>query len=256
MSQGDSPLLEVEDLKKSYGGVKAMDGVSFTVQRGSITGLIGPNGAGKSTALAVIGGFVRPTDGRIRFDGLDITRQPMHDRARQGLVRTFQMARVFGNLTTIENLVVAAPQQRGETVSGIIFGKRHWRAQEGQLVEAARSMLDTFGMADKADELARNLSGGQKRAVEIMRALMMKPKLLLLDEPMAGLSPSLSRQLEDVLLELAAGGLSLLLVEHELDTVDRLCGKVVVMAQGRVLSEGRMSELRFSREVQDAYVIG
>jgi ABC-type branched-subunit amino acid transport system ATPase component len=256
LSDANSPVLEVEHLAKTYGGVRAMDGVSFTVQRGSITGLIGPNGAGKSTALAVIGGLVTPSGGRVRFDGLDITRQPMHVRARAGLVRTFQMARVFGNLTTIENLLVAAPDQRGESVSGVIVGRRYWRGQECQLVDAARSMLDTSGMADKADEPARNLSGGQKRAVEIMRALMMKPRLLLLDEPMAGLSPSLSRQLEDVLLKLAEDGLSLLLVEHELDTVDRLCGKVVVMAQGKVLSEGRMSELRLSREVQDAYVIG
>jgi ABC-type branched-subunit amino acid transport system ATPase component len=256
VSEGSSTVLEVQDLKKAYGGVRAMDGVSFRVERGSITGLIGPNGAGKSTALAVIGGFVRPTRGRIRFDGIDITRQPMHVRARHGLVRTFQMARVFGNLTTLENLLVAAPAQRGESLAGIVLGRRSWRAQERELVEAARSVLDTFGMSDKADEPARTLSGGQKRAVEIMRALMMKPKLLLLDEPMAGLSPSLSRQLEDVLLGLADSGLSLLLVEHELDTVDRLCGKVVVMAQGKVLSEGRMSELRLNREVQDAYVIG
>jgi ABC-type branched-subunit amino acid transport system ATPase component len=256
LSQGGSPVLEVDDLEKSYGGVRAVDGVSFSVERGSITGLIGPNGAGKSTALAAIGGFVRPTGGRIRFDGVDITRQSMHVRARHGLVRTFQMARVFGNLTTMENLLVAAPTQQGEGLAGIILGRRRWGAQERDLVDTARAMMDTFAMADKADEPARTLSGGQKRAVEIMRALMMKPKLLLLDEPMAGLSPSLSRQLEDVLLGLAEGGLSLLLVEHELDTVDRLCGKVVVMAQGKVLSEGRMSELRVNREVQDAYVIG
>ena len=256
MNDGRSPVLEVLDLEKQYGGVRAMDGVSFDVDRGSITGLIGPNGAGKSTALAVIGGFVRPTGGRIRFDGVDITRQPMHIRARHGLVRTFQMARVFGSLTTIENLLVAAPSQRGESFAGIVIGRRSWRSQERELIQTARELLDTFGMTDKADEPARNLSGGQKRAVEIMRALMMKPKLLLLDEPMAGLSPSLSRQLEDVLLKLAQDGLSLLLVEHELDTIDRLCGKVVVMAQGKVLSEGRMSELRVNREVQDAYVIG
>jgi len=166
------------------------------------------------------------------------------------------MARVFGNLTTIENLLVAVPRQRGESAAGILAGKRYWRGEERQLVENARVLLDTFGMSTNADDPARTLSGGQKRAVEIMRALMMKPKLLLLDEPMAGLSPSLSRQLEDMLLRLAGDGLSLLLVEHELDTVDRLCGKVVVMAQGRVLSEGRMAELRLSREVQDAYVIG
>lgn len=251
-----APILEVDTLVKHYGGVHAVDGVSFTVARGSITGLIGPNGAGKSTVLAVIGGYVGPTGGTIRFDGDDITSTPMYARARRGLVRTFQMARVFGNLTTIENLLVAAPAQRGESAAGILGGRRYWRNQETELVAQARDMLDTFAMGAKADEPARNLSGGQKRAVEIMRALMMQPKLLLLDEPMAGLSPSLSRQLEDVLLGLAEGGLSLLLVEHELDTVDRICGRVVVMAQGRVLSEGRMAELRLNREVQDAYVIG
>ncbi|MDQ2960014.1 MAG: ABC transporter ATP-binding protein [Candidatus Dormibacteraeota bacterium] len=249
-------LLEVDHLERHYGGVRAVDGVSFTVERGSITGLIGPNGAGKSTALAVIGGFVSPSAGKVWFDGADITDLAMHERARRGLVRTFQMARVFGNLTTIENLLVAAPAQKGESAAGVVRGRRFWRNQENELVAEAHRMLDVFGMAAKADEPSRNLSGGQKRAVEIMRALMMKPKLLLLDEPMAGLSPSLSRQLEDVLLRLADEGLSLLLVEHELDTVDRICGKVVVMAQGKVLSEGRMSELRLSREVQDAYVIG
>jgi branched-chain amino acid transport system permease protein len=249
-------ILGVDRLEKHYGGVRAVDGVSFTVERGSITGLIGPNGAGKSTVLAVIGGYVSPTAGRIQFDSADITGHPMHARARVGLVRTFQMARVFGNLTTIENLLVAAPRQRGESAAGILAGRRFWRGEERRLVETARALLDTFGMSSKADDPARTLSGGQKRAVEIMRALMMEPKLLLLDEPMAGLSPSLSRQLEDMLLRLAGDGLSLLLVEHELDTVDRLCGKVVVMAQGRVLSEGRMAELRLSREVQDAYVIG
>lgn len=253
---GEGALLEVVDLHKHYGGVRAVDRASFTVERGSITGLIGPNGAGKSTALAVIGGLVPPSAGRVRFEGADITRLPMHIRARRGLVRTFQMARVFGSLTTLENLVVAAPDQRGERAAGIILGRRYWREQEQRLVDEARALLETFGMTEKADELARNLSGGQKRAVEIMRALMMKPKLLLLDEPMAGLSPSLTRDLEDVLLGLTGRGLTLLLVEHELDTVERLCGKVVVMAQGRVLSEGRMSELRLSREVQDAYVIG
>jgi neutral amino acid transport system ATP-binding protein len=251
-----APILEVDRLEKHYGGVRAVDGISFTVERGSITGLIGPNGAGKSTALAMIGGFVQPSGGRIRFDGVDITGMAMHARARRGLVRTFQMARVFANLTTLENLLVAAPRQRGERAAGVLGGRRFWGGQEAQLVSEAQAMLETFSMAPKANDLAGTLSGGQKRAVEIMRALMMQPKLLLLDEPMAGLSPSLSRELEDVLLKLAADGLSLLLVEHELESVDKLCGKVVVMAQGKVLAEGKMSELRVSREVQDAYVIG
>jgi ABC-type branched-subunit amino acid transport system ATPase component len=250
------PILEVRNLVRHYGGVHAVDGVSFTVDRGAVTGLIGPNGAGKSTALNVIGGFVPPGGGQVIFDDDDVTGLPMHRLARRGLVRTFQLARVFGGLTTIENLLVAVPRQRGETALGILAGKRYWGRQERELLEEARSMLRSFGMEDKRDEIARNLSGGQKRAVETMRALMMKPKLLLLDEPMAGLSPSLSRQLEDLFLKLTGEGLTILLVEHSLGTVERVCNKVVVMAQGKVLSEGRMTELRARKEVQDAYVIG
>jgi len=249
-------ILRVDGLVKTYGGVHAVDGVSFMVERGSITGLIGPNGAGKSTVLAAVCGFITPTAGRIWFDGEEITGKPMHQIARRGLVRTFQMARVFGGLTAIENLLVAVPQQRGESPLGIVSGGWYWRRQERELVEEAREMLHRFGLEGKEDEYGRNLSGGQKRAVEIMRALMMKPKLLLLDEPMAGLSPTLSLQLERTFTRLAEGGLTLFIVEHELDTVDRICGKVIVMSQGRVLSEGRMSELRTRKEVQDAYVIG
>ena len=256
MTAAVRPILEVRNLIKRYGGVHAVDGVSFTVERGTITGLIGPNGAGKSTVLNVVGGLLSRDGGQVIFDGEDVSGQPMHRLAGRGLVRTFQLARVFGGLTTIENLLVAAPRHRGESALGILAGKRYWGEHERLLVEQARELLASFGMTGKEDEYARNLSGGQKRAVETMRALMMKPKLLLLDEPMAGLSPSLSRQLEDLFLSLSADGLSLLLVEHGLDTVERICGKVVVMAQGKVLSEGRMAELRTRREVQDAYVIG
>jgi ABC-type branched-subunit amino acid transport system ATPase component len=256
MNEPLGAILEVNELAKHYGGVRAADGVTFTVERGSITGLIGPNGAGKSTVLNVIGGFLSPTSGSIRFDGEEIAGRPMHLLARHGLVRTFQMARVFGNLTTLENLLVAAPRQRGETALGLLGGRSYWGRQERDLIQQAKDLLRAFGMETKMDEYARTLSGGQKRAVETMRALMMKPKLLLLDEPMAGLSPSLSEQLEDLFMKLVADGLTILLVEHELDTVDRICGKVVVLAQGRVLSEGRMAELRTRKEVQDAYVIG
>jgi branched-chain amino acid transport system ATP-binding protein len=249
-------ILRVDELVKTYGGVRAVDGVSFTVERGSITGLIGPNGAGKSTVLGVISGFLAPTSGHIWFDGEDISGKPMHRIARKGLVRTFQMARVFGGLTALENLLVSVPNQRGESALGIVGGSWYWRAQERELLEHARELFNRFGLEGKEDEYGRNLSGGQKRAVEIMRALMMKPRMLLLDEPMAGLSPALSLQLERTFVRLAEEGLTLLIVEHELDTVDRICGKVIVMSQGRVLSEGRMSELRTRKEVQDAYVIG
>ena len=253
---GAAPILEVKNLVRHFGGVHAVDGVSFKVEPGTITGLIGPNGAGKSTVLNVIGGFVSPGSGQILFDGQDVTGWPMHRLARAGLVRTFQMARVFGGLTALENLTVAAPGQRGETALGVLAGGMYWGAQEREVLDDSRKLMRAFGMQAKADEPARNLSGGQKRAVETMRALMTKPRLLLLDEPMAGLSPSLSLQLENLFTELAAGGLSLLLVEHELDVVDRLCSKVIVMAQGRVLAEGRMAELRTRKDVQDAYVIG
>jgi len=250
------PILEVEGLVKRYGGVHAVDGVSFSVERASITGIIGPNGAGKSTVLGVVSGFLPPTSGRIRFDGDDVTGEPMHRLARRGLVRTFQLARVFGGLTALENLAVAAPRQRGERTLGVLGGRWVWGTEEPGVVGRARRLLHTFGMAASENEYARNLSGGQRRAVEVMRALMTGARLLVLDEPMAGLSPALSRQLEEAFLRLVEEGLSLLLVEHELDTVERICGKVVVMAQGRVLSEGRMAELRLRQEVQDAYVIG
>jgi ABC-type branched-subunit amino acid transport system ATPase component len=251
-----APLLSVHGLVKRYGGVHAVDGISFSVEERSITGLIGPNGAGKSTVLSVVSGSVPPGGGRVEVAGEDVTGWGMHRLARRGVVRTFQVARVFGNLTAIENLLVAVPHHRGESALGLLLGRRFWARQEREAVERARALFAEFGLEGREDEYGRNLSGGQRRAVEIMRALMMRPSLLLLDEPMAGLSPRLSRQLEDHLLRLREEGLTLLLVEHELQTVDRLCSRVVVMAHGRLLAEGRMAELRTRREVQDAYVVG
>lgn len=253
---GGQVLLAAEDLGKHYGGVRAVDGATLMISPGSITGLIGPNGAGKTTVLGIISGFIRPDSGCVRFGGQDVTRLPAYRRARRGLVRTFQLPHEFGRLTTIENLMAAAPGQRAETAVGILAGKPYWRAQDREILARAARLLDLFGMTDKADEPAARLSGGQKRMLEVMRALMAQPALLLLDEPMAGLSPALSSRLEQICLGLKAEGLSIVLVEHELGAVDRLCDHVVVMAQGRVLSEGTMAELRVSKEVQRAYVVG
>ena len=253
---GPGPILRVVDLVRQYGGVRAVDGVSFELQPQTITGIIGPNGAGKSTVLTVISGFVPPTSGTVEFLGQDVTRLPMHRRAQLGLVRTFQIARVFEGLTAIENLMVAVPNQRSLTVKGLVAGKRYWRAEEEEILERAWGLMSTFGMADKANEKAGRLSGGQRRAVEIMRALMMRPKLLLVDEPMAGLNPKLTRELEEVFLALREQGLSLLIIEHELDTVERICSEVLVMAWGKVIARGEMAELRTRKEVQDAYVVG
>ncbi|HUY56312.1 MAG TPA: ABC transporter ATP-binding protein [Candidatus Micrarchaeaceae archaeon] len=253
---GADQLLRVTDLVKHYGGVHAVDGVSFDLRPGTITGIIGPNGAGKSTVLTVVSGFTPATSGRIEFDGADITTEPTDRRARRGLVRTFQIARVFDGLTALENLIVAVPQQRSLTARGLALGRRFWGPEEDEIVARALQLMSTFGMADKANERAGSLSGGQRRAVEIMRVLMTRPKLLLVDEPMAGLNPRLVRQLEEVLVGLREQGLTVLIIEHELDTVERICSEVLVMAWGKVIARGDMAELRTRREVQDAYVVG
>jgi branched-chain amino acid transport system permease protein len=250
----DDICLEVQDLRRDFGGVWAVDGASFSIRRGGITGLIGPNGAGKSTVVNIIGGALRPSAGRVIFEGQDITHLPPHERARRGLVRTYQLSSEFGRLTVLENLLVAAPEQRGERFRTLLFGKRYWREQERELVDRARALLERFSMSPKEDEYAGNLSGGQKRLVEIMRALMAKPKLVLLDEPMAGVNPTLARSIEDDMASLAREGVTLLFVEHELEVVDRLCESVVAMALGQVLAIGTMAELRARKDVLDAYL--
>jgi ABC-type branched-subunit amino acid transport system ATPase component len=250
-------ILEVEDLVRAFGGVRAVDGASFSVPAGQITGLIGPNGAGKSTLLNVIAGTDRPTAGRVRFQGgEDITGLPAHRLARRGIVRTFQLSSEFGRLTVLENLVVAAPHQRGSTFWGALRSKRFWGPEESRLILRAQDLLERFSMAHAADQYAGELSGGQKRLVEIMRALMAEPQVLLLDEPLAGVLPSLARTVEEHLLSLRREGLSMLLVEHELGAVERLTDSVIVMAQGRVLARGTMADMREHKEVVDAYLVG
>jgi ABC-type branched-subunit amino acid transport system ATPase component len=248
-------LLEVRGLRKDYGGVRAVDDTSFTVPAGGITGLIGPNGAGKSTVLGMIAGAIRPTAGSVVFDGSHIEGKPPYQLARQGLVRTFQIAGVFDRLTVLENLLVGQPM-RGESLRGALLGKRYWRGEQAAAVGRGRDLLRRFELAEKQDEYAGNLSGGQKRLLEIARALMARPRLLLLDEPMAGVNPVLVRRIEEYLRELSAEGLTMLMVEHSLPVVERLCDPVVVMAQGRTVSTGTMAELRSRREVLDAYLIG
>ena len=249
-------MLSVRDLRRNFGGVVAVSGASFDALRGRITGLIGPNGAGKSTTLDMIAGATPPSSGRVLFEGREVTQMPAYQRARNGIIRTFQTSSEFARLTVLENLLVAAPRLRGEGLFGSLLGKWYWRAEEQEEVERARNLLTRFELPGKEDEYAGNLSGGQKRLLEIMRGLMARPKILLLDEPMAGVNPSLARRIEGLLLELNQEGLTMIMVEHELGTVERLCNPVVVMADGRVLRQGTMAELRQDREVLDAYLIG
>jgi ABC-type branched-subunit amino acid transport system ATPase component len=250
------PVLQVRGITKRFGGVTAVDDVTFEIHPGTITGLIGPNGAGKSTALGIVAGAIRADGGHIEFLGTDVSGLPTFRRSRLGLVRTFQVSSEFGRLTLLENLVVSAPQHYAESMRASLWGPRAWRRHEEELIERAIVVLTRFGMRDKANEYAGNLSGGQKRILEIMRGLMAEPKLLLLDEPMSGVNPSLIRQIEEHLVMLQEAGLAMILVEHELSVVGRLCGNVVVMAMGRILAEGTMDQLRGNDEVVDAYLAG
>jgi ABC-type branched-subunit amino acid transport system ATPase component len=256
LSRGAVPALEVRDLRIDFGGVHAVDGTSFSVPTGRVIGLIGPNGAGKSTALKLIAGALRPTSGEILHNGEDIAGKPAWEVARRGLIRTFQLSAEFARLTVIENLLVAAPGQRATTFLGSLRGKRYWRGQQRELIERARQLLDEFGIAAKADEYAGTLSGGQKRLLEISRALMAEPKLLLLDEPLAGVNPTLRLTVEEHLRRLRDEGMTMVMVEHELSAVERCCDSVIVMAQGRVLASGSMEEMRANEEVVDAYLVG
>jgi len=255
-SGGQAELLVLEDLHKSFGGVRAVAGATLSVPRGQITGLIGPNGAGKSTVVGLIGGSLRPDTGRIEFDGRPITGLPAYRRARLGLVRTYQLSSEFRRLTVLENMVAAAPMQRGERFRVLLQGRRAWRDEERQLASKARGLLDRFALGDKENEYAGNLSGGQKRLLEIARSLMARPVLLLLDEPMAGVNPTFSRTIERYLAEVNEEGVSMVLVEHELDVVERLCDSVVVMARGEVIARGDMSDVRSRPEVRNAYLVG
>ena len=252
---GDA-LLEVSDVRCSFGGVQAVAGTSFTVREGTFTALIGPNGAGKSTMVNIIGGQIRPTAGSVQFAGRSLTGMAPHEISQAGITRTFQTANIFPRLTVLENLLLGVREWSGESFWSAVLGKWRWGSQEATLVEKAQDMLERFGLTRLQNEYAGELSGGQRRLVEIMRALMAEPKLLLLDEPMAGINPSLARSIAEMLSALLADGVTLVMVEHDLHLVERVCNPVICMVQGRVLAQGSMTELRENREVIDAYLEG
>jgi ABC-type branched-subunit amino acid transport system ATPase component len=252
-----SDVLVVRDLAIAFGGVQAVDSVSFTCSKGQITGLIGPNGAGKSTVLNAIAGAVSPTSGSIRFLDTELVGRAPHQIARLGIARTFQLANVFERLTVLENLLQGSRPGRADSLRGALLGRRAWRVWEAAQVEKARGLLRRCGLSELEDHYAGQLSGGQKRLVEISRTLMSDAELVLLDEPMAGVNPRLGEQIVEYLQELvASGGLSMLMVEHEMTVVSQLCANVIVMAQGQVLMEGTMDEIQRDRRVQDAYLVG
>jgi ABC-type branched-subunit amino acid transport system ATPase component/ABC-type branched-subunit amino acid transport system permease subunit len=253
---GQGIVLEAVGVSREFGGVRAVEDVSFVVREGTLTGLIGPNGAGKSTLLAMLAGTLPVSGGKVLYRGRDVTRLAAFRRARLGLVRTFQLASEFKRLTVMENLLAAVPANRGDSLRGSLLGQRYWRADESAAIARAESQLERFGLTDLANEYAGDLSGGQRRLVEIMRALMAEPSMLLLDEPMAGVHPNLARQIGRQLVALCQEGMTILMVEHELAIMDEFADPVVVMAEGSVLAEGTMEQLRARTEVVEAYLVG
>jgi branched-chain amino acid transport system ATP-binding protein len=256
-TRGDrDSILEVVDLCKHYGGVRAVDGCSFTVGRGQLIGLIGPNGAGKSTVVEMLSGMVAPDGGRIVFDGKDIGGLPPHKIFRAGIARCFQLAKVWPMLTVIENLLIGAPPQGLDTIWAAFFRRGKLRQAERRSRERALEVMEKYSLLHLRNDYAHTLSGGQKRLLEFARIAMCQPRLALLDEPMAGVNPVLQVQIEDGIRSLLANGTTVLLIEHNLAFIERLCHEVVVMVEGKVAAVGQMEDLRNNTTVQDAYLGG
>jgi ABC-type branched-subunit amino acid transport system ATPase component len=245
--------LRAAGVTRSFGGVTAVDRVDLEVPRGQCVGLIGPNGAGKSTLLNILAGAERADAGRVLLGRRDVTRLPAYRRARLGLIRTFQIASEFSNLTVLENLLVASPEPALNSLASA-FVTRRWRGPQEEALEQALALLKGVRLEEKADELAGTLSGGQRRLVEIVRALMSRPKILLLDEPTAGVDPGRIHDVENYITTVRSSGVTILMVEHQLEVVNRLCDSVYVMAEGRVIASGSLDAVRQQREVVEAYV--
>ncbi len=245
-------LLEVRGLTRSFYGVQALAGVDLDVQAGTITALIGPNGAGKTTAFGCISGVVPPDGGRVLLDGTDITGWRPDRVTRAGLTRTFQIARGVPRLSVIENLLLYAPNLPGERLLPALLGTGRQAARLA--LDRAFAVADRLGLARVADTPAGALSGGQKKLLEIGRALMAAPRLILLDEPIAGVNPSLAEDIADHLRILRDEGMTFLVIEHHMDLIARLCDPVIVMAEGRRLTEGTFTQIAADPRVQEAYM--
>jgi len=248
-------LLEVRALTRSFYGVHALNGVDLDVEARTITGLIGPNGAGKTTLFHCVSGLIPPESGRVVFDGHDITGQTPHRITQRGLVRTFQIARGFPRLSVIENLMLYGAHQPGETLWKSIARPAAVGRREAELRERAGAIARRLNLGRVANDPASALSGGQKKLLEIGRALMTDPRLVLLDEPIAGVNPTLANEIAAHLESLAGeDGLTFLVIEHNMDMIARLCRPVVVMTEGRRLTHGTFAEVAADPRVQAAYI--
>lgn len=247
-------LLEVKDVRANFGGVQALDGATFSVASGKITGLIGPNGAGKTTIFNCISGLVDDFEGAVLFDGANIARKPPEQIFRSGLVRSFQHARGCPRLTVFEHLMLYGPRQIGEGMVRALTNSRAIRPQEEALRERAYDIAKRLRLDRVLDNLVTDLSGGQKKLLEIGRVLIADPRMILLDEPMAGVNPALAGELADHLVAIRNSGVTILFIEHEMQLIERLCNDVVVMAQGKFLTRGSFDEIAADRRVQECYL--
>jgi branched-chain amino acid transport system ATP-binding protein len=253
----DDRILAVDGLTVAYGKNRVLEDVSLSVPRAKITAVVGPNGAGKSTLLHALAGTAPVEAGRVLHRGQDISKLPPYARSRRGIMRTFQMPADFGRLTVLENLLLADRSVGGTGFLQVFTRpRRSWLPGQRDAVAKARALLAEFGLDAKENDYMGDLSGGQRRILELLRAVTTEPEMLLLDEPFAGVHASIIERISDFLVELRDRGISILMVAHELDAVERLTDAVVVMARGRVLFEGSMAAARREQEVVDAYVAG
>jgi branched-chain amino acid transport system ATP-binding protein len=251
-----SPLLSVEGLEKSFGGIVAVDGASFTVEAGDVVGLIGPNGAGKSTTFDLVTGFLEPDAGEVRFRGEAVTDLPPEERATRGMVRTFQISRELTGMRVDANVRLGLQDHPGETAVSSLLRTGRAADREATAEDRAEDVLRRLDLWELREEYAGNLSGGQRKLLELGRALMSDPDLLLLDEPMAGVNPSLTDDLLEFLLELRADGMTFLIVEHDMDVIMSISDKIVGMHNGAVLTSGPPSAVRSDEDLLEAYLGG
>lgn len=250
----DDPLLRTVDLEKHFGGVKALDGVSIEVEPAKVTMLIGPNGSGKTTLINVVGGALRPDGGKVLYRGEDITYLPPHERYRKGIVRTFQVPKPFRSLSVLENLLVASRAGLDRSAAKILLST-DWAKKEEELIEKAFRILELLNIDHLWDTRADQLSGGQMKLLEMGRALMSEPSLLLLDEPVAGVNPTLAHDIMSHIVKLRDEiGLTFLIVEHRLDITLQYVDRVYAMHQGRVISHGTPGEVMSDPKVVEAYL--
>jgi len=248
------PVLSLRGLTRDFGALRAVDGVSLDIARGTITGLIGPNGAGKTTLFNMVAGALKPTSGRVLLDGADVTGLPPEALFRRGLARTFQIPRPFRRMSVLENVMLAPGGQAGETVFGALFRRGAVAAEEERLRDKALGILDFMTLGRLADHPAGQISGGQMKLLELARALMGDPEAILLDEPAAGVNPALTRTLIERIEELNRRGTTFVVIEHDMDLVMRHCDPVIAMAEGRVVFQGTGEEARRDPLLLDAYL--